>query len=111
MLKAGVFGAGHLGKFHIDNWQKIQDAELVGFYDPDDKTAEEVENKFGLKRFPTAISLLKEIDIADIVAPTNYHYELCEEAIKNDKHVFVEKPLAQTLEEGRKLLSIIKEAG
>ena len=110
MLKIGVFGAGHLGKFHIENWQKINDTKFVGFYDPDDKTAEDVEKKFDLKRFPTVEALLKEVDIADIVSPTNYHFELCEQAIRNGKHIFVEKPLAQTLEEGRKLLNMIKEA-
>ena len=34
MLKVGVFGVGHLGKFHLNNWKEIDDVELVGFYDP-----------------------------------------------------------------------------
>ena len=45
MLKVGVFGVGHLGKFHLNNWQEIAGTELVGFYDPDDKTAKEVADK------------------------------------------------------------------
>ena len=51
MLKVGVFGVGHLGKFHLNNWKEIPGCELVGFYDPDDKNAEEVIAKYGLKRF------------------------------------------------------------
>ncbi len=39
MLKVGVFGTGHLGKFHLNNWREIQEISLVGFFDPDDKTA------------------------------------------------------------------------
>ncbi|MGF7231042.1 Gfo/Idh/MocA family protein [Arachidicoccus sp.] len=110
MLKVGVLGAGHLGKFHINNWKEISDVELVGFYDPNDENSKEVEKKYALKRFATPEALIEEIDIADIVAPTNYHFGLCEMAIKRGKHVFVEKPFAHTLEEGRKLISMIKEA-
>ena len=39
MLKVGVFGTGHLGKFHLNNWKLIPDAEVVGFYDPNDEIA------------------------------------------------------------------------
>jgi predicted dehydrogenase len=42
MLKVGVFGTGHLGKFHLNNWKEIAEVELVGFYDPDDAIAKEV---------------------------------------------------------------------
>ena len=51
MLKVGVFGTGHLGKFHLNNWKEIQDAEIVGFYDPDPRTAAEVLEKYKIKRF------------------------------------------------------------
>ena len=110
MYRVGVFGAGHLGKFHINNWLEIENATVVGFYDPDDQVAEEVVQKYGLKRFDSPKSLIGAIDIADIVTPTNHHFEMCELAIKNGKHVFVEKPLAYTLEEGKRLIEIIKEA-
>ncbi|HTN35497.1 MAG TPA: Gfo/Idh/MocA family oxidoreductase [Arachidicoccus sp.] len=110
MLRVGVFGAGHLGKFHINNWLEIEEIELVGFYDPSDATSKEVIEKYGLKRYPSAKALIAEIDVADIVTPTNFHFEMCELAIKNGKHVFVEKPLAYTLEEGKKLIEMIKEA-
>jgi len=39
MLKVGIFGAGHLGKIHIQQWKEILGVELVGFYDPDDEQA------------------------------------------------------------------------
>ncbi|HEY0299464.1 MAG TPA: Gfo/Idh/MocA family oxidoreductase [Arachidicoccus sp.] len=109
-LKVGVFGTGHLGKFHLNNWKEIQGVELVGFYEPDDATAADVKEKYGLKRFSSPEALIEKIDIADIVAPTNYHFALCEMAIIKGKHVFVEKPLANTLEEGRKLIAMVREA-
>ena len=110
MLKVGVFGVGHLGKFHLNNWKEIEDVELVGFYDPNEKTAKEVEEKYGLKHFESVNALLNKIDAADIIAPTNYHFELCEAAIKKGKHVFVEKPMADTLEQGKQLVQMVKEA-
>ncbi|MGN6616647.1 MAG: Gfo/Idh/MocA family oxidoreductase [Ilyomonas sp.] len=110
MLKIGVFGVGHLGKFHLNNWKEIEDAELVGFYDPNDTTAKEVTEKYGLKRFSHAEALLDKIDAADIVAPTNYHFDLAEKAIRKGKHVFVEKPLANTIEEGKLLVDMAREA-
>jgi len=111
MLKVGVFGVGHLGKFHLNNWKEIESVELVGFYDPNEKTAKEVEAKYGLKHFNSVNALLNKIDAADIIAPTNYHFELCEAAIKKGKHVFVEKPMADTLEQGKQLVQMVKEAG
>jgi len=110
MLKVGVFGVGHLGKFHLNNWKEIPGVELIGFYDPDDTNANEVFSKYGLKRFEDASALLNAIDAADIVAPTDHHFHLCEKAIKKGKHVFVEKPLAQTMEEAQALVKLVKES-
>lgn len=110
MLKIGVFGAGHLGKFHLNNWKEISGVELVGFYDPNDNTAAEVAAKYNLKRFNTPEELLDKCDVADIIAPTNFHYELCKAAIRKGRHVFVEKPMANTMEEGREIVKLVKEA-
>jgi len=110
MLKVGVFGVGHLGKFHLNNWKEIPGCELVGFYDPDEKNAEEVIAKYGLKRFSDPDELLTEIDAADIVAPTDHHFSLCEAAIRRGKHVFVEKPLAQTMDEAHALVKLVRES-
>ncbi len=110
MLKVGVFGVGHLGKFHLNNWKEIPDVELVGFFDPDDKNAAEVSAKYNLKRFTDADKLLKLIDAADIVAPTDHHFLLCEKAIKKGRHVFVEKPLANTMAEAHTLVKLVKES-
>lgn len=110
MLKIGVFGTGHLGKFHLNNWKEITGVELVGFYDPNNQIAAEVTSQYGIPRFEDPVALLQAIDAADIVAPTNFHFELCQLAIRNGKHVFVEKPLANTMEEARELVKLVKES-
>ena len=111
MLKIGVFGVGHLGKFHLNNWKEIPDIELVGFYDPNDDTANEVSDKYQLARFLDADALIDACDAIDIVAPTTVHFQWCEKAIKKGKHVFVEKPLANTMEEARQLVKLAQESG
>jgi predicted dehydrogenase len=110
MLKIGVLGVGHLGKFHLNNWKEIEDVSLVGFFDPDDHNARSVEEKYGLKRFSDAESLIDACDAVDIVAPTLHHYNLCSMALRKGRHVFVEKPLANTMDEARALVKLAKES-
>ena len=110
MLKIGIFGAGHLGKVHLNNWKEIEGIDITGFYDPHDETAAAIEAQYGLTRFSSITSLMEAIDAADIIAPTTAHFELCKTAITCGKHVFVEKPLANTLEEARELVKLAKEA-
>ena len=110
MLKNAVFGGGHLGKLHLNNWLEIEGVTLVGFYDPDDKNAAVVEEKYKLKRFSDIETLLDAADAVDIIAPTIYHFDLCEKALRKGKHVFVEKPLANTMDEARILVKLAKES-
>lgn len=110
MLKIGVFGVGHLGKFHLNNWKEIEGIEITGFFDPNDENAIEVSEKYQLKRFTSAEELIDLVDAIDIIAPTNHHFALCEMAIRKGKHIFVEKPLAYTMDEARKLVNMAREA-
>ncbi len=110
MLKIGIFGTGHLGKFHIANWLEIEGTEIVGFYDPNDDAAAEAIAKFGLKRFEDMETLMDEVDAVDVITPTQFHYPVCERALRKSKHVFVEKPLASDLDEAGKLIKLVQEA-
>ncbi len=110
MLKIAVFGAGHLGKFHINNWLEIEGVTITGFLDPDDNNAQQVAEKYKLKRFTDADELLETCDAVDIIAPTLFHFDLCDHALRKGKHVFVEKPLANTMDEARNLVKLVKES-
>ncbi len=110
MLEVGIFGVGHLGKFHLNNWKEIEKINLAGFYDPSDENAIAVEEKYGIKRYKNADELIDTCDVIDIVAPTTMHYELCKMAILKSKHVFVEKPLANTMTEAKEIVKLTKEA-
>jgi predicted dehydrogenase len=110
MLKIGIFGVGHLGKFHIKNWKEIDNVELIGFYDPNDAVANDVEAEFGVKRYADMGELIDDADAVDVVTPTQFHFPVCEAALRKSKHVFVEKPLANNMEEAAALLKLTKEA-
>ena len=110
MLKIGVFGAGHLGKIHIQQWQEIEEVEVVGFYDPDDTQAALTISQYQIPRFTDINALINAIDAADIVATTSSHYEIGKKCLIAGKHTFIEKPLAQTLEEAHELVTMVKEA-
>jgi len=111
MLQVGVFGTGHLGKFHLNNWKEIAGVAIAGFYEPDDQTAEAVMQQYGIKRYTSDNALMEAADLIDVVAPTNHHFTICEKAIRKGKHVFVEKPLAHTIEEAKQLVKLVQESG
>lgn len=110
MIKVGVLGAGHLGKIHIKLLLELSSQfEVIGFYDPDQQQAETVSQKFNIKAFNSVKELLEEVDAIDIVTPTLNHYDCMLQAIKQDKHIFVEKPITNTIEEAEFLESILPE--
>ncbi|MBL7760908.1 MAG: Gfo/Idh/MocA family oxidoreductase [Sediminibacterium sp.] len=110
MLKVGVFGVGHLGKFHLNNWKEIEGVKLVGFFDPNNENAKEVTEKYGLKRYMDEDKLMDACDVIDVITPTNQHFDICMQAIRKGKHVFVEKPITHTIQEGRALVNMVREA-
>ena len=112
MLKIGVLGAGHLGKIHLKCIQLAnQHYELAGFYDPDEKNAQRAIDTYGAHPFNSAEELLEAVDVVDIVTPTVTHFELASKAIKQGKHIFIEKPLTQTVEEAEELIRLTQEHG
>ncbi len=110
MIKIGVIGAGHLGKIHIRLLKELKEFEVVGFFEPNMENALKVEKELGVKWFSNYDHLLDEIDAADITAPTMFHFECAEKALKRSKHVFVEKPLVPKLPEAKALIKLAREA-
>jgi predicted dehydrogenase len=110
MIKIGLFGAGHLGKIHMQQWLQVDGAQLVGFYDPNDANAAEAIAQYGVQRYLTIEELLASVDAVDIVTTTIAHYALAKQCLLQGLHVFIEKPLAHTLEEGQELVKLVNEA-
>jgi predicted dehydrogenase len=110
MLKVGIFGAGHLGKIHMQQWKEIPGVEVVGFYDPNDEQAALAIAQYQVPRYKDIEQLMHSVNAVDIVSPTTTHHEIARICLLNGKHVFIEKPLAQSLEQGRELVKLVHEA-
>lgn len=111
MLKIGVVGAGHLGKIHLNQIKEIPDYQLVGFHDSSDDIRNSVSETLHVKPFDSLVELISCCDVIDVVTPTYAHLSVAAEAIRQSKHVFIEKPLANTPEEGRQIAELAREAG
>ncbi|AJW62651.1 Gfo/Idh/MocA family oxidoreductase [Elizabethkingia sp. HX WHF] len=109
MLKAGLVGAGHLGKIHLKLLNQSEKYELVGFYDSDAENGKKLEQEFGYKYYNDLDQLLSEIQVLDIVTPTLFHYEYAKKAIEKGIHFFIEKPVTQTLEQAEELIRLCEE--
>ncbi|SHI83487.1 Predicted dehydrogenase [Algibacter luteus] len=109
MLKAGVLGAGHLGKIHLRLLKQSEKYELVGFYDADEENAKKVEAELGYKYFNSIESLIDAVDMVDIVTPTLSHYDCAKQAIAKGKHIFIEKPITNTVEEAEHIRELLAE--
>lgn len=109
MLKIGVLGAGHLGKIHLRLLNQSSKYELVGFYDAINENAEKVSKEFGYKAFNTIEELIAAVDVVDIVTPTLSHYHCAVQAVKSGKHIFLEKPISNTVEEAEHIIRLTKE--
>jgi predicted dehydrogenase len=111
MIKIGVLGAGHLGRIHIKLLKEIEEFEFVGFYDSDIENAKNTAKEYNTTAFESISELLEKVDAVDIVTPTISHFDCAVDAIKKGKHVFIEKPVTNSIEEAEELIKLAHEAG
>lgn len=109
-LKIGVLGAGHLGKIHLKLLSETEGYELVGFYDPDDEQVKRTKSQFGVPAFESVEALIDAVDVVDVVTPTLSHFDCAAKALRASKHVFIEKPVTNTLDEAEGLMKLAHEA-
>lgn len=110
MIKVGVIGAGHLGKIHLQQLQNIAAYELIGFYDSSAERAALIEQELRVKIIESAEALINSAEAVVIATPTESHFAIAAFAIKQGKHVFIEKPICATLEQARILCELAYEA-
>ena len=111
MIKAGVIGAGHLGKIHLRLLEASKFYDLVGFYDSDHKNAEILNKEKGYRFFETIEELIENCEMVDIVTPTVFHHEIALKAIDKKKHVFIEKPIANSVIEAEEISIAARKRG
>jgi predicted dehydrogenase len=110
-VKVGVVGTGYLGRLHARVLSEIPEATMVGFVEPNDAIAAEVEESLKLKRFVSVAELAKEIDGAVVATPTTSHYDVARELLEAGVDVMVEKPITATADEARRLIDLAAKHG
>lgn len=110
-LRIGVLGAGHLGRIHVQQWQEVAGASLVGFFDPHPEKCQRITEEFGVAAALNMEELLDRVDVLDIVTPTLTHHGLASTALKKGLHVFIEKPVTTTVDEARDLMVLAARGG
>jgi len=110
MLHAAVIGTGNMGKNHARIYSELPDIELVAICDINEETGASLAKKYGCKFYNDYKELIKneQIDIVSIAVPTTKHKDVAIEFLNNKKHVLVEKPISDTLENAQAIISAAK---
>ncbi|MFC1724038.1 Gfo/Idh/MocA family protein [candidate division KSB1 bacterium] len=108
-VNIGLIGLGHLGRFHLENLMQIENCEVTGIYDIDKKKSKKFAKEFSVKPYDNMEDLLKDSDAVSIVTPTNTHYEIAKKALNSGVHLFIEKPMSETLSQAGEIVRIAKE--
>lgn len=106
-LKVGLIGAGYLGNIHAKILSK-QDVEWTGVYDVDPERASKVAGEYGGTPSTNQAALIEASDALVVAAATSSHYEIGKQVLAVGKHLFLEKPMTTTPEQGRELVDLAK---
>ena len=104
MVKIGVIGIGKWGKNHLRLLSEI-DCDLVGISDVDIKK-KKLSEENGIEFFEDYNKLLEKVDAVTVATPTDLHYEVVTDCLNAGKHVLVEKPIATTSKQSKKLTDL-----
>jgi predicted dehydrogenase len=84
--------------------------KVVGCFDTDRTRLQYISSEYGVRAYPNEDALISHCDVIDIVTPADSHFYYAEKALKQTKHIFVEKPIASTAEEALAMLHLAREA-
>jgi predicted dehydrogenase len=101
MVRIAICGVGNIGKVHLDNLRTMRGCEIAGLYDKQSERVRTLADSCGVRVYGSEHDLFSDpsIDAVVIATPSDSHRELTERALRRGKHVFVEKPLAGTIED------------
>lgn len=104
MVSIGVIGVGKWGLNHLRSLREIK-CNLVGVSDVD-VTKREIAEKYKVTFFEDYMKLLEKVDAVVIATPTDTHYDVVKNCLKNGKHVLVEKPIASSSQQSKSLVKL-----
>jgi predicted dehydrogenase len=110
-IRAGVIGAGYLGRFHAQKYASLSQCQLVGVADPREAARAAVSTEVGTQGYESFADLIGRVDAVSIVTPTPSHFEIARDCLRAGVHVLVEKPITETVEQARELVRLANAAG
>ncbi len=108
-VKVAVIGVGHLGSIQARLYKEVPEAELVGVYDIDQEKCKQVAHELEVQAFQQLDEVWDKVDAVNIVTPTTTHFNIAQEALKNGKHVFIEKPVTEKVFQAYDLKTLAEE--
>ena len=102
----GIIGAGHIGKYHIQQIQNIPDVNLVGLFDINQKQGRAVAKELNTTASEDLNVLLTRCDAVSIATPAFSHYQIAKEALENSCHLFMEKPFTTSVKDAEELIRL-----
>jgi predicted dehydrogenase len=109
-IRTAVVGVGYLGGFHAEKYAALPNSELVAVVDVDAERAESVATRLGTRAFAGHRDIIGKVDAVSIAVPTQSHYEVARDFLRNGVGVLLEKPMTTTLEEADDLIRIARES-
>jgi predicted dehydrogenase len=110
-VKVGVVGVGAIGRNHARIYSELESAELVGICDADEARAQEIAAEFGTEAVPTLDELISRIDAASISTPTVTHRDIGMQMLEAGKHVLVEKPISDSVDDAKAMIDLAHQRG
>lgn len=112
-MKYGVIGVGNMGANHARSVHEIPEAQLVAVADANRTAAVNVAGLYGCQAMGDYRSLLEQCDVEaiSVCVPTSMHLEVAIECMQHGKHVLLEKPIAATVADARRLQEFAREQG
>jgi len=110
-VRIGVVGTGHLGSLHAKLLADVKDARLVMLFDEDRAKAASLARTLGTAAAASLDELLGSVDAVSIATTTSSHYDVALKAIERGVHVFIEKPITDTIERGEDLVERAAKRG
>ena len=104
-INISIIGAGYLGEYHIQQLKKIENINIIGFYDIDSDRASYISNKYSIA-FMQIDELLDRSNAISIVTPTKTHFNLAKIAINNSCNIFIEKPITDDIKDSSELIEL-----
>lgn len=109
VLKAAVIGVGHMGRNHARVYTEMDSTELVAVVDIDDDRARTMADTYNVAPYTDVTDVIDKIDIASIAVPTIAHLDIAAPLIQAGKAVLIEKPLASSVDHGRRILELARK--